>query len=115
MKRKKRRGYLLLEVIGSLTILAIIMIPTSSYIKISTRLSNERDVKTELEYITYGLASTLAGYTQTELANLKTKAEITATLDLKENTEKALTIKINPSERSIRCSLYGLESTYKIP
>lgn len=115
MKSKKRKGYFLLEIVASLTILSIMIIPTSSYINLTTRLSNERDLRTELEYITYGLANTLAGYTDKDLSSLTTKAEILQPLNIKENTEKALEVKIDVGERSIRCSLYGLESAYRIP
>ncbi|WP_275372733.1 hypothetical protein [Clostridium tertium] len=113
--RNRKKGILLVEIMISIALLTLILVIGTTYTKEINRLSVERDNQIKLEYITYGAATYLSGYSTSDLSNITTADAVLSPLELTNTLKNSIIVTLNSSNRTLTCKLGNLQATYKIP
>lgn len=111
----KKKGFILLEIIMTISVLSLIIPISFKYIRGVNDKSIARDTKIQLDYATYSIANYLTGYTSSELSAVIDGTAIKDMLELSANFKDNLNVTLNTAKRTVTCTLGDDFAIYKIP
>lgn len=117
MRRKpmQRKGFMLAEIILTVSIYVLLLTTSFKYIGLSNKEIAKKDNKDKLEYVCYSIANYLTGYSSTDLEGEVNGDDVLPNLDLPANFKKNLNVRINTDTRVVICTLGDEYAVYKIP